>query len=149
MGCLGVKNYDPGTAVTKGTAASALAAFDTTNLRITFTAPASGKVLVKLRTIIHGATTFSQIMLGVLDSATVMGRATPAYTINGTALATTMVVAECAFVVDGLNAGQSYTWDAAWGIETFVASSLIKYGGPNNATANDAFGPMTFEVWAA
>jgi hypothetical protein len=41
---------DPAAAVTKATsAAPAMTAFDTTNLRVTFTAPANGKVLVRIR----------------------------------------------------------------------------------------------------
>jgi hypothetical protein len=42
--------YDPAAAVTKATSAAlAMTAFDTTNLRVTFTAPANGKVLVRIR----------------------------------------------------------------------------------------------------
>ena len=37
--------------------------------------------------------------------------------------------------------------DAAYGVETLVASTGIKYGGPNNTTANDAFGGFAFEAW--
>ena len=40
------------------------------------------------------------------------------------------------------------TWDAAYGVETAVAATGLKYGGPNNATANDAFGALIFEVWS-
>jgi hypothetical protein len=34
-------------------------------------------------------------------------------------------------------------------VETVVASTGLKYGGPNNTTTNDAFGGFAFEVWAA
>lgn len=149
MSCLGAVLYDPAVAVTKGTVASAMAAFDTTNARITFTVPASGRVLVRIQCVVHGATTMSSILLGVMESATVKGRVCPIGGLKNTAVATAMVTQEASFVVSGLTPSASLTWDAAWGIETFVASSLIKYGGPNNTTANDAFGALVFEIWEA
>lgn len=149
MACLGNVLYDPGTAVTKGTAASAMAAFDTTNARIVFTVPASGKVLVRVQCVVHGATTFSTILLGVMEGATVKGRLCPVGGLKTTAVATAMVAQEASFVVSGLTPSAELTWDAAWGIETFVASSLIKYGGPDSSTANNAFGALLFEIWEA
>lgn len=142
--------YDPGTAVSKATTATlAMTALDTTNLRLTFTAPASGRVLVRLQGTLHGATTFPQIQLGVLEGSTVKGRVTPAGLMNGNLAATSFLTVEGLFVVTGLTAGASLTWDAAYGVETVVASTGLKYGGPNNTTANDAFGGFAFEVWAA
>lgn len=142
--------YDPASAVSKATtAALAMTALDTTNLRLTFTAPASGKVLVRLQGTLHGATTYPQIMLGVLEGSTVKGRVSPAGLVNGNLAATTFLTVEGLFVVTGLTAGASLTWDAAYGVETVVASTGLKYGGPNNASANDAFGGFAFEVWAA
>jgi hypothetical protein len=126
-----------------------MAAFDTTNARITFTVPASGRVLVRIQCVVHGATTFSTILLGVLNGSTVVARVAPIGGIKTTAVATAMVTQEATFVVPGLTPAASLTWDAAWGIETFVASSLIKYGGPNDTTANNAFGALIFEVWEA
>jgi hypothetical protein len=149
MACLGAILYDPAVAVTKGTGASAMAAFDTTNARITFTVPASGRVLVRICCVVHGATTFSHILLGVLEGSTVKGRVVPIGGLKSTAVATAMVTQEATFVVPGLTPSASLTWDAAWGIETFVTSSLIKYGGPNDTTANNAFGALVFEVWEA
>lgn len=140
--------YDPTTSVNKvTTAALAMTALDTTNLRLTFTAPANGAVLVRLVGTLHGATTFPQILLGVLEGATVKGRVAPQAVLGGTALATTMVNVEALFVVTGLTPSASLTWDAAYGVETLVASTGLKYGGANNATANDAFGGFIFEIW--
>lgn len=150
MACLGVKTYDPAVAVSKATtAALALTALDTTNLRIPFTVPPSGRVLVRLKGVLHGAATFPQIVLGVLEGATVRGRAVPIGAPTGTALATTMMPVEATFVVDGLTPGANLTWDAAYGVETLVAATGLKYGGPNNTTANDAFGAFSFEIWDA
>lgn len=149
MACLGSKHYDPAVAVTKGTAAAAMTAIDTTNLRIGFTVPASGRVLYRLKGTIHGATTFSQFVLGILEGSTVRARQVPMGALLGTAVATTMVPIEATGVIEGLTPAASLTWDAAFGVETFVASSLLKYGGPNDTTANNAFGAFIFELWEA
>lgn len=150
MSLLASANYDPAAAVTKNTtAALAMTALDTTNLRLAFTAPPTGKVLVRLRGVLHGATTFPQILLGVLSGASVVHRQAPQVTLSGTALATTFAVAEAVFTIGTLTPGGSYTWDAAYGVETLVASTGLKYGGPDNTTANDAFGAFIFEVWEA
>ena len=149
MAILGAVLYDPAVAVTKGTVASAMAVFDTVNARITFTVPSSGRVLVRIVCVVHGATTFSSILLGVMNGSTVVGRVCPIGGIKATAVATAMVTQEATFVVSNLTPAASLTWDAAWGIETFVASSLIKYGGPNDTTANNAFGALQFEIWEA
>lgn len=142
--------YDPTTAVTKATtAALAMTALDTTNLRLTFTVPANGRVLVRLEGgALHGATTFPQILLGVMNGSTVVGRKAPQSTLNGAAAATSFLVPSVAFVVTGLTPAASLSWDAAYGVETLVASTGYKYGGPNNTTANDAFGGVSFEVWS-
>lgn len=150
MACLGAVAYDPAGAVSKSTATLlAMTAFDTTNARITFNAPQSGRVLIRIRCVIHGATTFPQILLGVLDGATVKGRVAPIGSLPGTALATTLLAVEGLFTVGGLTPSSSYTYDAAYGVETVVASTNIKYGGPDDTTANNAFGALVFEVWDA
>lgn len=144
---LAAAHYDPSTAVSKATSSLlAMTAIDTTNLRLTFTVPESGRALVRLAGALHGATTLPQILLGVLEGATVKGRATPLLA-GGNLAATSQVKAEAVFVVSGLTPGAQLTWDAAYGVETVVASTGLKYGGPNNATADDAFGGFTFEIW--
>lgn len=149
MACLGGKAYDPAAAVTRSTTALlALTALDTTNLRIVFNVPASGRVLVRLAVTVHGATTLPQIHLGVLEGASKVGRQ-PARYGGGNVAATSLVRAEAEFVVEGLTPGQQKTWDAAYAVETVVAATGIKYGGPNDTTANNAFGAANFEVWDA
>lgn len=148
MGLLAGKAYDPATAVTKATSALlAMTAIDTVNLRSTFTVPANGTVMVRPQGTLHGAATYPQILLGVLEGATVRGRVAPAGLPNGNLAATTFLTVEALFLVTGLTPATSLTWDAAYGVETIVAATGLKYGGPNNATANDAFGAFLFEVW--
>jgi hypothetical protein len=146
---LAAKAYDPATAVTKATSALlAMTALDTVNLRNTFTVPANGIVHVRLRGVVHGAATFPQILLGVLEGATVRGRMAPAGEVQGNLAATTLMAIEALLPVTGLTPGASLTWDAAYSVETIVAATGIKYGGPNNATANDAFGAFVFECYS-
>lgn len=148
MALLAGKCYDPGTAATYATTSLlAMTAFDTTNLRLTFTAPANGKVLVRARVSLQGATTFPTILLGVLDSSTVKVRQSPAAGMPGTSLATTNVAQELCAVVTGLSGGTSYTWDLAYAVQVVLASTAVKVGGPNNTSANDAYGGIIFEVW--
>lgn len=148
MACLGARAYDPSVAVTKATSALlAMTALDTTNLRISFTSPPSGRVLVRLQGAVHGATTFPAILLGVLEGSTVIGRVAPIGGLKSTAVATAMATQEASFVVEGLSGDK--VWDAAYGVETVIAATGIKYGGPNDATANNAFGAFIFEVWEA
>lgn len=148
MALLGARLYDPAAAVTKATSAAlAMTALDTTNLRITFTVPSNGSALVRMSCTIHGATTSPVVMLGVMNGATVVGRMSASLTWAGTQAATSQVAAEVLFVVPGLTPSASLTWDAAYGVETLVASTGIKYGGANNATANDAFGAFSYEIW--
>jgi len=147
MGILGAKAYDPAVAVSKATTSRlVMTAIDTTNLRITFTAPANGKVLLRLKGQVHGATTFPRILLGVLDGATVRGRMAPMGQ-QPSSLATTQLAQEIICVITGLTPSASYTWDAAYGVEILLASTGLKYGGPNNASGNNAWGAFIFEIW--
>lgn len=146
---LDAKLYDPAVAVAKTCAAAlVMTALDTANLRVSFTAPASGKVFVRLRGSLSGATTMPTILLGVLNGATIMGRQSPLGGLLGTALATTNVPHEAEFVVPGLTPGNSYNFDAAYGVEQGVAATNLHYGGPDDTTANNAWGGFGLEVWS-
>lgn len=148
MPLLAGKLYDPAVAVTAATTGNtAMAAFDTTNLRLSFTVPASGRVMVRICCTVHGATTFPTILLGVLEGSTVRGRMSPIGGLKTTAVATSQVTQEAVFVVSGLTPSASLNWDAAWACEVGIASTGIKYGGPNDTTTNNAFGGIAFEIW--
>lgn len=150
MTMLGGKTYDPTSAVTQSAASLlAMTALDTTNLRITFTAPASGVVFVRIRGTVHGATTFPSLLFGVLDGATVKAKIAPVGVLKTTALATAQMTQEATFVVSGLTGGDVFTWDAAYSVDVVLASTGLKYGGPDNATTNDAFGAISFEIYSA
>lgn len=142
--------YDPSTAVTKATSSLlAMTAFDTTNLRLNFTVPASGKVMVRISTVIHGGTVPAYVLLGILEGSTVKGRKAPKNNLlTTTGVATTPIAIEADILVTGLTPSANLNWDAAYSVETLGASTAIKYGGPNNATANDAWGGFGFEIWS-
>lgn len=149
---LGSVMYDPSSAVSKATSALlAMTALDTTNLRVTFTAPTSGIVLVKHKCICTGSATAPGPVLGVLSGASIVARAMPMVCKNypTTPLASTFYVLESTVAVFGLTPGNSYSFDAAYGVETATASTNIKYGGPNDATGADAWGAACLEVWKA
>ncbi len=148
-GLLAGTTYDPvGGVVSKATdTLIAMTAVDTTNLRLTFTAPANGKVMVKLKCTTTGATTYPRILLGVLDGATVRLRMSPIGATMQAAASTMLMGQEVLGLVTGLTPGNSYTFDAAYGVEVVIASTNIKYGGPDDASGADAYGGFVFEIW--
>lgn len=147
MACLAAVNYDPTTAVSKATGSLlAMTAIDTTNLRLTFNAPANGIVMVRMRTCQHGTAGTASILLGVLDGSTVRGRNAPIYYV-GSSSGNQRQIRESQFLVTGLTPNQSYTWDAAYAVQVINSSSPIKYGGPDNATTDNAFGGFDFSIW--
>lgn len=150
MALLAGKLYDPGSAVSKSlTALLAMTAFDTTNLRLNFTVPASGNVMVRMGCCIHGGTVTFPILLGILEGSTIKGRRAPRgplYTTTGTA--TVFYCVETEILVTGLTPSANLNWDAAYSVETAAAATNIKYGGPNDTTANNAFGGFAFEIWS-
>jgi hypothetical protein len=145
---LGSKLYDPVTSASKITySLLPMTAIDTTNLRIEFTAPASGNVLTRIRTLVHGATTYPQILLGVMSGSTVITRTLPLGGLKTSAVATSHLTQEHEGIVTGLTPGNSYTWDAAYAVQVVVAATGIKYGGANDTTTDNAFGGILYEIW--
>lgn len=152
MTLLAAKLYDPGTAVSKVSPATgtglAMTAFDTTNLRLTFTAPSTGNVCVVIQCAATLGTTFLQLLLGVMSGASVVGRASPIAVPGGTGLASTRMLCDATFEVTGLTPGTSYTWDAAYDVEVALTNAAINYGGPNNASGANAWGAFRYAIYA-
>lgn len=143
-------NYDPAAAVTKATSALlAMTALDTTNLRNTFTAPSNGIVIARLAGCISGAVDQPAILLGVLEGSTVRGRQVPILVGRPSGNASGKYGVEALFPINGLTPGNSYSFDAAYGVEALIASTALKYGGPNDTTTNNAWGGFPFEIWEA
>jgi hypothetical protein len=145
--------YDPTTAASKSTALSAMTALDTSNLRATFTAPASGKVLWRIRTVIGSANVspIPSVLLGILESSTVVARQACAISnAGGTGSSFPSFVHDASGLVTGVSAG-SHSWDAAWAIQLAGGSAnyKLRYGGPDDTTTNNAWGGCLFELYAA
>lgn len=148
MSVLASSAYDPAVAVNKETSALlAMTAIDTTNLRVKFKAPVNGSVAVRLKGQATGAITAPRLLFGILEGATVKARMTPFGAVQGLG-STSQIAQEANFLITGLTPGVEYTWDAAYGVEVAVASTSLRYGGPNNATVSDAYGAFSFEVWS-
>jgi hypothetical protein len=137
---LGAVMYDPATLddplIDLG-AGAAMTAIDTTNLRLTFIAPPSGRVRAIFSGMIEEPLAAPAFLLGVLDGSTVKLRVATHIRHRQ------MVDAEG--IVTGLTPGTSYTWDAACGIEATGTRDVIA-GGPNNATELDAAGGFLFVI---
>jgi hypothetical protein len=151
---LGAIAYDPAGQVTKSLGALlAMTAFDTTNARITFTAPANGRVewRVKVSRILDaGGADIAGILLGVLDGATVRARSACAdYEYRGSGSGSVRSPIWAKGIISGLTPGNSYTFDAAYGVESAESGSDLVYGGPDDTTSNSASGALVFEIWEA
>lgn len=145
MNLLAAKLYDPAVAETKATDTRIpMTALDTTNLRLPFNVPSHGIVRVRMDGVVHGSTNVPMILFGILAGAAVVARKQA--NAIGIALATWPQRLSVDFVVTGLTPGP-VVWDAAYGVEVAVASTAIKYGGPNDNTADNAWGGFSFEVW--
>ncbi len=149
MNLLAAKLYDPSSAASQVTTSLlAMTALDTTNLRLGFTVPASGFVRVKQSIVHTGSTTSPQVLLGILEGATVRARVACNANLLQTAIATSQIRLEADYVVAGMTPGASVNWDFAVGVEIVAsASGALKWGGPNNTTTNDAWGAVVFEIW--
>jgi hypothetical protein len=147
MNLLGTILYDPAAAASKATSSLlAMTALDTTNLRQTVTVPSHGKLRFHMRGIVTGATTTPTLLIGVQVAGVNKGRVAPTYE-NATANATTQnFVFDADFTVTGLAAG-STVFDAAYAVQVVVASTNIKFGGPDNASGANAWGGFLFEIW--
>jgi hypothetical protein len=130
-GLLAYAAYAPGGENTYTTTSGTLADVDATNLQITFTAPASGNVLVLL----HALTA------AVADVAFGLREATSTVGTHQLVTASVAIVAVTAHLyVTGVSGG-SHTYKFAWMTEG-GGLATIYYGGSFR-------GPITMEVWSA
>lgn len=142
-GLLAVKSHSPATRVSASAGAS-LTALDTTNLRVSFTVPASGRVLLGLAAWAYaqqsGVLNWAALASGVLvpGSDQTVAYHTPSGEIQER-------VAYRALIV-GLTAGATATWDWAH-YRTFGSTTVgTHYGG---APSSGNPGPALMEVWSA
>lgn len=112
---------------------TSFADIDATNLVVTFTAPASGNVLVRLCG--RAAMDVSALSYWNLRNASGDIAATSGLVTSGTTVSTQ----SWATVVTGLTPSTSYTWK--WGAKV-ASSQLSHYHGPN-------WGKLVMEIWSA
>lgn len=132
---LGVTHYRAGSDTNYDVTATSFADVDATNLAATFTAPASGNVLVRLSAVVlqTGANnSYFGLRVGAADVAATSGLITSSY--NAGVMGMTW-----ACRVTGLTPGNPYTWK--WAAKV-GAGTLKLFNGPT-------YGGLTMEVWSA
>lgn len=134
-----------------------LAALDTTNLTIAFTAPASGKVRVTVSAYVTVAPILtvggvSAMVVGLFAHGTTtqvgsVGQLIGLQSVSSTQAQQAISTGQYATLVTGLTAGSSYQYDVAAqyvGLTPSVAQIIVDSGtGPNNA------GPALLAVYSA
>lgn len=147
-GLLAAISYNPAnvTALSTTVNTTTFQDVDATHLAVTFTAPTSGRVLLRLSGLASRAGTSANLDVywNVRDSiGDVVGVGARAMTNSGS-----YVQATLAQVVSGLTPGQSYTWK--WGQRASAAGAdwqaQLRVGGP---VGTAGYGPATMEIWSA
>jgi hypothetical protein len=141
-GLLAVTSYNPNTQTTVSTTSTAGEDVDATNLTITFTVPASGKVLVVLDAVAYHATQ-AQYYMWVLRTTGGSNVAGTKRQITGMDLTTARYCTR--IYITGLTPGASVTY--RWGHLVQSSTGNIRYGDDGSTVAQA--GAATMEVWAA
>lgn len=132
---LGLTHYDPGSAVAYNTGTS-VADIDATNLKVTFTAPDSGAVLVRLTCTAYPTGTTGELYWGLREGgALVAGMAEVG---SGRPFIASQVIAKT-FLIDGLSPGSVHTYK--WAAKHVTDDWFVRYGG-----GDLDFGGATMEV---
>lgn len=133
--------YNPGTPASTSTSSSTFADVDATNLTVTFTAPASGNVLVRLTAVavVNNVAAVYAWNLRTTGGSNVSGSFSTV-TSNGNQIKISSVVP-----ITGLTPGASTTW--RWGHAVSSNTGSVRYG--DSGTISASYGPAVMEVWAA
>lgn len=135
-----VVQYAPTPKTVYTTASTSPVAVDSTNLTVSFQAPPTGIVLVKLFGLVVNQTAGNTVIWGMLNHGTTQWSTS---TQGATDLGQTMVGMDLR--VSGLTPGATYSWDWGWYVTT--GTGEMDVGEPSGATPIAA--PATIEVWAA
>jgi hypothetical protein len=144
------QQYAPGTLATLTTSSGSLVAIDTTNLTVSFTAPASGAVLVRLSGAIKGASG-ATVPSGVVWGLCVHSTTTPAgdsamVPVTSTFLAST---AQADILITGLTPSTVYQYDWAWAAPGANPNLLAQAVSTSGAQSTAQGSPAVMEVWSA
>lgn len=129
-------SYEPGTAQNKTTTSTSLVAVDTTNLRATFTVPASGNVLVRLTARGSNSTSGANVYWGLLEGASQRGK------VQFVTDSTASLRLPASIRVTGLTPGATVSLDWAWAVAAGTGNLNIDASGITS-------GPAVMEVWSA
>jgi hypothetical protein len=130
-------SYDPATLATYTTTSTSATDCDATNMAVTFTAPSSGKVLVRL-TAAGNSSGGTGVLWHIRESTTTLATRFQKY-INGATA--TDYPGSAAFVITGLTSGSSHTYKWAHSC-TSGATSKVYAGGSGSV------GPAVMEVFS-
>lgn len=139
----GLLAYIQYTAMTTYTTTSTtLVSIDSTNLTITFRAPPSGNVLIRLEATIENQISGDKVAWALIDHVGLTqqgsaGIASPSNT-NG--------IRPLTILVTGLTSGTSYQYDWAWAVSAGTAQMTVQ---PVVSPWTNVSSPATMEVWAA
>lgn len=135
--------YNPAGRTDYGTTTTAWAAADSTNLSVTFTAPTSGKVVIRLSAMAWGVTNEVSLQWGVGPHGGAVVASTEAAVISaGSSQARTRVSLDC--YITGLTAGSSYTYD--WFFSASFNGFNVAFSAGGGVTGSAA---AIMDVWAA
>jgi hypothetical protein len=145
---LAVNQYAPASLATYTTTSLTVAALDATNMTVSFTAPASGAVLIRLSAFCKAPSTAVAPVWGLTDHTTT----TILYGVQLYVMSTTAPGAYSAVQrITGLTPGTAYQMD--WALASNTAASMVttyaKGITGTTATATTTAGPAVMEVWAA
>jgi hypothetical protein len=135
-GLLGIVSYNPGAITSLQTSSATFVDADATNLKVTFTAPSSGQVLVRLTA---GRTLSGTTPVQYWNIRT--GGADIAGTEGVMSASTTRSRNSHSAVISGLTAGVAYTYTWGHRVTGTAATSTISTGSTD--------GPAVIEVWSA
>lgn len=142
-GCIGLTTYRGASNLTYSvtTTAAAMADVDATNLTVTFTAPPSGKVLVRLEAL-SDPPSANAMHWGLRDASGLVAGSVTQYIGYATAANDNLDRRHVTIPVTGLTPGTAYTF--RWAARVTAGTGTLYHG----TDATNSFGTMVMEVWA-
>jgi hypothetical protein len=137
-------SYFPAGLTIESTASTMAVAVDSTNLTVSFVAPPSGDVLVRVTALMRQSATFGGLCMLTHGTTTVIG---PRIS-TGVGLPNAYAPVQVVIPVTGLVAGTTYDWDLGYYVNNSVTSGSFFIVEGENANNNFTGLPVTIEVLA-
>lgn len=127
--------YNPGSKQALTTTSTSFVDIDATNLAVTFVAPASGVVFVRLEAESRNATSCQNVYWNLRDSGGDVSGTSAQITTSASFVASTRML-----YVSGLTPGNSYTWKWGWRVSGGTGSHVSGGAddGPSSMLVYDA-----------